>query len=932
MKIKLKEPVVSVPGEKKPRTPIENYIQLEEYVRFTNLEGDVGAALKRSRDDWQFTFGFSIPGVDPNLSDSQFNRVADCIVSGLKSIPDGETLTIVQVVKPDNSQRLRYYSKLAKAAPTPLFKEMIKSAASPAEYLINQSPSEARANARSRYKQKRLRVYVTCTAKNAETMRDRSEAAMKKLIAFATQTWDRLTGEQRVCQSQQVLDLFSNAQAQYEDWVNVLQEMRLQPLALSAEQLAAEQWEEFNGNTPMRPIPQILSWDGQRIHYEMKDDIHLSSWLFNTQRDVPKATRDYVVQFDANQRARITGVVTLRHKPSGWRNPTEQLKYLYRKTEGLEDYKIVLTLTKASAEITKKNVEMIQRQAKDAQAAGEKRNLPTNFSRRLEAQAAQAEADLYDGNIPIKMSLCFVVSKESVKDLNLACRRLQSKFPQPASLEIEQDYTFVTWMLCHPQLAYYAPLFKPYNRSRAYKVTSIPAFMPIVRVNSPDQQGLEFITEDELTPYYLDIERVHRHILFLAITRAGKSMLFAQILLLAMCANIPMVVVDYPKESGDSTFGPITRLAGDYGAYLNIADESNNFLELPDLREFDEDERARRLVEVKDYVLDILLIIMFGPGDRANDREYRTTKSILGNFLSIFYQDLDINERFCAAMGAKVGTPAWSNAPTLRDFSRLCTVETLAQVLDVEAVTVEHQQLVNDLKLRFEAFMETTVGRSMSQPTSIPSDAKLLVFAFKGVSNNEDAAILMASASAAAMRRTLSAPVSILFMDEASILSKFDALMAQCAKIAANGAKSGIRLMMALQTPASISRSQYGAEIISNMATRFIGRIDEADASNYCEILKIPPEVIAINASKAFYPNISQLYSRWLVVDRGDRTFVRSYAPPLLLAAVANNPDEEAHKQAFLAAYEDPIEALKEFAKEFIAANQDGRPIRRPGD
>ncbi|MGC1524619.1 MAG: hypothetical protein WA783_01075, partial [Phormidesmis sp.] len=70
MKIQLKEPVVSVPGEKQPRTPIENYIQLEEYVRFTNLEGDVGAALKRSRDDWQFAFGFSIPGVDPNLSDS----------------------------------------------------------------------------------------------------------------------------------------------------------------------------------------------------------------------------------------------------------------------------------------------------------------------------------------------------------------------------------------------------------------------------------------------------------------------------------------------------------------------------------------------------------------------------------------------------------------------------------------------------------------------------------------------------------------------------------------------------------------------------------------------------------------------------------------------------------------------------------------------
>ncbi|MEO0869151.1 MAG: hypothetical protein AAFY17_12040, partial [Cyanobacteria bacterium J06642_11] len=51
---------------------------------------------------------------------------------------------------------------------------------------------------------------------------------------------------------------------------------------------------------------------------------------------------------------------------------------------------------------------------------------------------------------------------------------------------------------------------------------------------------------------------------------------------------------------------------------------------------------------------------------------------------------------------------------------------------------------------------------------------------------------------------------------------------------------------------------------------------------------------------------------------------------PLMLAAVANNTDEEQAKAAFLDAYVDPVNALKEFAKELILSNQEGRALRLP--
>ena len=916
-----------VPGDRRAKHPIEDSIQLEDYVSFSSLDGSPGAALLSDGKNFQFKFAFRVHGIHPTLSESQMETICSFIETGMKSIPDGEFIVVEQSVFPDNQRRIENYKQLAGGAPNPLFREMVKSAACPGEYFSNLSPEAIRNKARLRYKRKEVLIYVSATSNQGSLSKDKTEAFMTRISKSVSGVLAQIVGDGGERSMVQLRDVFVNAQAVYEDWLNILSQMRLTVEPLNVRELAWRQWREFN-DTPMRELPQLIVWDGERIDFKQTSEIHVSSWLFDDSQNVPQAKPDYVRQ-QVGRRTKYTGILTLRHKPKGWRSYTDQLKYLYKTATFLPEYKIVFTATRAPQFLVQKNIDLIYRQSIDAKATAAKRNLPSTRTRFIEEQADKASEALLKGGIPLKTSLCFLVSKDSVKELNLACRKLQSSFILPASLEIETDYTYITWLQCFPQLSYQSPLFRPFDRTRAFMSSSIPAFMPLVKVTSPDDWGLEFITEEEKTPYYLDIANVHRHILFLAITRSGKSVLFAQILMLAMCSRIPMVVVDYPRESGDSTFGPITRLAGEEGAYLNIAEESNNFFEPPDLSAFEGEEKFGRMVEAKDYVLDTLMIIMYGANAAQDDREKRTAKSIFGNLINLFYQDAEISQRFAAAIDAPIGSEAWRRTPTLHDFIGICNESTLRTIL--ESVSEEHIQLVNEIKLRLSSFVQTTVGRSMSAPTSIPSKANLLVFAFKGISSNEDAAVLMASAAAAAMRRTLSAPASILFMDEASILSKFESLMAQCAKIAANGAKSGIRLMMALQTPASIAKSASGDEILANLSTRLIGRVDAADAPNYSKILKIPEDVIKVNTAKSFYPVREELYSRWLIVDRGEYTFVRSYAPPLLLAAVANNPDEEEAKAAFLEKYGDPVLALKAFAKELILANQEGRPLRVPG-
>lgn len=292
------------------------------------------------------------------------------------------------------------------------------------------------ARARAKYKRKETLLYVTATSNQAANIKDRTEAFLAKATNAFAGFWANLTGEASAYKSTRLREVFVNAQATYEDWTNILLQMRLTAEPLSAQEMARIQWEEFN-TTPLRPLPQIAIWDGEDIRYCQSSELHVSSWLFDSQH-VPKATKDYVYRDVEPGIREFTGILTLRDKPGGWRSHTDQLKYLYNKGTFLDKYKIIFTATKAPKFLVNKNIELIQRQAKDAQAAAEKRGMPSTRSQMLQEAADKASADLYGGNIPIKTSLCFLVTKTSKRDVTLACRKLQSRFLLPVSLEIER--------------------------------------------------------------------------------------------------------------------------------------------------------------------------------------------------------------------------------------------------------------------------------------------------------------------------------------------------------------------------------------------------------------------------------------------------------------------------------------------------------------
>jgi hypothetical protein len=261
------------------------------------------------------------------------------------------------------------------------------------------------------------------------------------------------------------------------------------------------------------------------------------------------------------------------------------------------------------------------------------------------------------------------------------------------------------------------------------------------------------------------------------------------------------------------------------------------------------------------------------------------------------------------------GSDAWKTMPTLHDFLGYCSYERLR----MDGVSDDIKTAMNRIKVRLNFWITSRIGKSISKPSTFRSDAQLLIFALANLNNDEDAAILSLSAYSAALRRALASPASVFFIDESPILFEYDAISLLVARLCANGAKAGVRVILSAQDPDSIAKSPGGTKIFQNMTTQLVGRIQPTAVDSFVEILKYPKEVIVKNSTESFFPKKEGIYSQWLINDMGTFTQARFYPSYQLLAAVANNPDEQAGRTAALLRSPNKLLALNEFSKELVA-------------
>lgn len=891
-------------------TPFEDLVHLATMVQMKLRGRHVGAyVLKKGKaDNFCFTFGFECQGIHSFLSSEEVDAIFENLEAGLKDLPPGERITFHAGAFSSDKERQQHLADLVERSPSNELRFLLTGERGRIQELTRLGLREP----------KFLRIYVTYTKKRARHgTKDWLERVLGKIKSLYT--WFK--GETGVQQQTQLLELLQTAFTDgFLQWEQLLTtKMGLVVRALNENELWEGLWRRINSSEPIT-IPQLLILDKNGLREEINSQVHSTTLLVAD--DVPVLDRQWVYVKD-----HYVGALAFWDKPGGWNNKTSQLHYLWNiiARDVVVDTEIFCQLTPANPTLVRTSMQRVLKQSNvTALRANEKRSIDVAAQIKTQRSVA-AQEQLYEGAVPLHTAVTILVHRRSLARLDEACRYIESCFRRPAWVTRETEYAWKVWLQTLP-IVNESLLATPFNRRQVYLSGEVPGLLPLVCTRSRDREGLELIGEDGGTPIFLDLFTEHRNLGIFGTTRSGKSVLVSGILTQALARGMPVVALDYPKPDGTSTFSDYTEFMGEQGAYFDIGKQSNNLFEIPDLRALPDDKQQERFQDYKDFLASALLAMVLGVS--ADQLLTQTVRSVIYLAINNFFDDQGIKARYQLALSDGFGSVAWKEMPTLADFVSFCSLEQLQ--LNIDTDQGQLPKAMEQIRLRLQYWLGSRVGKAISTPSSVPTNAPLLVFALRQLSDSEDAAILSLAAYSSALRRALEYPASIFFIDESPILFKFPAIASLVGSLCANGAKSGIRVILTGQDPNTIAESVAGSQIFQNLTTRLIGRIQMNAIRSFEHHLEYPRYIISQNASEQFYPQPQGIYSRWLLDDRGIFTFCRYYPAFVQLAAVANNPDEQAARAYFLRRYLDKYEAYSEYAKCLTTAIRSRKRLELP--
>lgn len=897
-------------GVVKRITPIEDIIHLAGICNIS-LGGrkNIGALILKKKEDIQIKFCFDCRGIHPSLPAEQIIPIFEGIEGGLKELPDNENMTIHMGSFTSDFDRQQELRKVEEECNLDRLTLLIRS-----ERLRTKELTKLGTR-----KNKFLRIW--CTYSVPATQDSKSNDTVEKILGTVHKKWLNFTGQVHGETHQRIEAILKDSfNSGFQLWEQIISnKMGLNIRPLTPEEIWTILFNQFN-KSDVPPIPNPVIFDNKGVLEEINSDFHIRHHLIENENSIPFLDRRWVKIQD-----KFIGVLNFAEKPAGWVDEFAQLRYLWEliAREKVSDTEIICQLTKANQNLAKVALQRITKQSITASAmSAESGSVDVKAGMNME-EAVEAQKTILKGNSPVHVALAFLVHRNTPEKLDEACKYVSNCFLRPAVVNRENEYAWKTWLQCCPFM--WDPLLaKPFNRRLPYFSNEVPGLMPMIRTATGDRQGFELIAEEGGTPVFIDLYNSHKSLGVFGTTRAGKSVLVAGILARALAQNIPVVALDFPKPDGSSTFTDFTKFLEEEGAYFDISKESNNLFELPDLRGMDEEIIKERLTDFEEFLKSTIMLMVLGTSSiGVSPTMISNIESILTLALKTFFDDDDIKMRYKKAIEAGVGTPEWQDTPTLNDFYVYCSPGFI-KLDSIASNSTEVLEALDQIKLRLKFWLNSRVGQSISKPSTFRNDARLIVFALRNLSSESDAAILALSAYSAALRKALSSPKSIFFLDEAPILFQFESIAELIGRLCANGAKAGVRVILSAQEPESIYQSKAAPKIFANLTTRLIGRIQTSAVEPFINRFKYPTEIISRNSTEAFFPKKEGVYSQWLLDDNGKLTFCRYYPAYSLLAAVANNPDEQELRTLFLNKYKhNPILGMIKYTEDYIRMFRD---------
>jgi hypothetical protein len=885
--------------------PFEDETHLECICRLQLRGQDVGAYLLKNGQKFSFVFGFKVPGIHTMLSPEQTEAALRRLEEGLKGFRPGDRLRIHLRSFADDSDRWQELRDLADDSDCLETKFL----------LFAQQRTVRELTLAGDRQNKQIYLFATYTI---EPGKESGSDQLEKMMAWAIERYETLKGtkdEQEYWKYQKMLThAFTDGYQHWERLINA--RMSLQAVPMGADALWTYAWHQFNiSDAP--PLPQCLTLreiDGKPVLEEVvQEDLHASSRMICGEDGLPshpKADRQWV-----RVRRRFVGALVLESKPKGFASSEHQLYYLWQALCGVPDCEVVCEVAAADRMMARLTLQRLTRQNLTATyRAAEYRNVDVASQIRAK-RGVEAQEKIFEGALPIWMSVMVLVHRDTPSSLDEACQTVTHAFPQGEFIR----ETEVAWSLWLKSLPIVEGWLLGDDRKQMYLTNEAPGLLPLACNRAVDRRGLELITLDGKMPIHLDFMNQHRGILILGTTRSSKSVTVADIAMTAIAHNMNVIALDYPKPDGTTTYTDLVRFFGDKGAYFDIGSERNNLFQIPDLRYLPDRQREERLDDYKEFLVKALDTMVMGV--ETEGQLGKRVHTILWQALSAFFATLQIRQRYDAAFQQGFGSAAWQEMPTLVDFVEV------VRGLDLGVDSESSREAIATIILELQGWLTSRVGKAISQPSTIRTDAKMTVFALRNVGDNIEAAVLALSAQSMAFRRALEVTDSLLIIDESPILFKYNGIAQIIGQVCANGAKSGIRPLITGQDPDTIANSIAGSQILQNLNTRLIGAIQPNAIASYQKIFNYDPEILLPNTDESFRVNSSRLCSHWLV-DADARMVRCSHHPSAeLLAAVANNPKEQRARQRTLAQFSCKFRGYKAFADRYAEALRSGRSM-----
>jgi hypothetical protein len=884
--------------------PLEDIIHLAGICDISLRGRDkIGALILKKGDDIQIRYCFDCVGIHPSMASEQITSIFDSVEGGLKEIPDREFVTVHFGSFTNDFERQSELKRVQNNCDIEQIKLLVGSERLRAKELTQKGIR----------KNKFLRLWCTFTVtSDDESSSDFAELTIKKLL----KAWHGFTGEIHQINNTRIENILINSFVEgFSYWEQIISnKMGLSTKPLSAEEIWGVIWRQFNG-TEQTSIPNLLKLNDEELLEHQTSDFHIRHHVLEKENSIPFFDRQWVKIQD-----KYIGALTFSEKPGGWLNEYSQLRYLWdaMSREKVSDTEVFCQISKVSQAITRSTLQLLTKQSiMSSKLSTERNSIDVGANLNIE-ESVEAQKTMYKGSAVVNTAVAFLVHRSTTQELADATRYISNCFLRPAVVSRETEIAWKVWLQCCP-LVWERLLSNPFERRLTYFSSEAPGIMPLIRTATGDRRGFELIAEEGGTPVHLDLYNQHKNLAVFGTSRSGKSVLVAGIVTNAIALDIPVVALDYPKPDGTSTFTDYTNLLGSDGAYFDISKESNNLFELPNLRGMSEDLQKERLLDFQEFLKSVLMTMICGTSTgELNPSMVSNIESIISLALQTFFKDDQIRLRYQASIKCGFGTPEWDDTPTLKDFCKFCT----AGYINLDSLasnSKEVKEALGQIEIRLKSWLASRIGQSISKPSTFRADAKLLVFALRNLSSESDAAILALSAYAAALRRALSSKASIFFLDEAPILFQFESIADLIGRLCANGAKSGIRVILSAQEPETIFQSKAASKIFANITTRLVGRIQTSAVAPFIQRFQYSPEIISKNSKESFYPAKEGIYSQWLLDDNGKLTFCRYYPAYCLLAAVANNPDEQELRTLFLNKYKyDPILGLFRFSEDYV--------------